>query len=225
MRSKKPAPLAKRSPNQMVNKLPPGETIEQATAAMMVEGLCMNVLASVGYSKNLGVVHLTESRAALTAQTRKVRAGDLGDLEALLAAQAITLNAMFTQMAILASKMTLVDQIERFTRLAFKAQGQCRTTIETLATVKNPPTVFARQANFAHGPQQINNGSAPASSDVSTAEGSARAENHRTVPNKLLTEGKADGERLDTGKARASGTGNKAMATVGAIHRPENTRG
>ncbi|MDQ3581321.1 MAG: hypothetical protein M3495_06785 [Pseudomonadota bacterium] len=32
------------------------------------------------------------------------------------------------------------------------------------ATIKNPPAVFARQANIAHGPQQVNNnGMMPAS--------------------------------------------------------------
>lgn len=64
---------------------------------------------------------------------------------------------MFTQLAYQSSKMTKVDQIDRFTRLALKAQGQCRATVETLAVIKNPPTVFARQANIAHGPQQANN--------------------------------------------------------------------
>jgi hypothetical protein len=39
---------------------------------------------------------------------------------------------------------------------AFKAQAQCRATFETIALSKNPP-VFARQANIAQGPQQINN--------------------------------------------------------------------
>ena len=38
--------------------------------------------------------------------------------------------------------MIIVDQIDRFTRLALKAQGQCRATIETLALMKNPPAVF-----------------------------------------------------------------------------------
>jgi hypothetical protein len=36
--------------------------------------------------------------------------------------------------------------------LALKAQGQCRATLETLATIKSPPMVIARQANIAHGP-------------------------------------------------------------------------
>ena len=36
---------------------------------------------------------------------------------------------------------------ETYMRLALKAQSQCRATLETLANIKNPPTVFARQAN------------------------------------------------------------------------------
>jgi hypothetical protein len=42
-------------------------------------------------------------------------------------------------------------------RLALKAQGQCRATLETLAVLKNPPTVFAKQANIAAGAQQVTN--------------------------------------------------------------------
>jgi hypothetical protein len=43
-------------------------------------------------------------------------------------------------------------------RYALRAQSQCRATLETLATIKNPPVLFARQANVSNGPQQINNG-------------------------------------------------------------------
>ena len=43
-------------------------------------------------------------------------------------------------------------------RIALRAQPQCRATLETLAAVKNPSSVaFVRQANIAHGPQQVNN--------------------------------------------------------------------
>ena len=31
------------------------------------------------------------------------------------------------------------DKRDRYMRLALKAQAQCRATLETLATVKNPP--------------------------------------------------------------------------------------
>ena len=37
-------------------------------------------------------------------------------------------------------------------KLALKAQNQCRMTLETLAAIKNPPVIYARQANFANGP-------------------------------------------------------------------------
>ena len=48
-------------------------------------------------------------------------------------------------------------------RMAMKAQNQCRMTLETLATIKNPPVVFARQANINNGgQQQVNNGVKPA---------------------------------------------------------------
>jgi hypothetical protein len=42
-------------------------------------------------------------------------------------------------------------------QMVLKAQSQCRATLKTLATIKNPPVVFARQANIAQGPQQVNN--------------------------------------------------------------------
>ena len=64
---------------------------------------------------------------------------------------------MFVYMANLAVKAEYVDQVDRYMRLALKAQGQCRATLETLATIKNPLVVFARQANIAQGPQQVNN--------------------------------------------------------------------
>jgi hypothetical protein len=45
--------------------------------------------------------------------------------------------------------------------MALKAQNQCRMSLETLATIKKPPVVFARQANINNGgQQQVNNGAA-----------------------------------------------------------------
>lgn len=115
------------------------------------------LLHFVELSKVFGELNLAECVTAMGVTTQKVNGGDLAGLEAMLAAQAVTLNAMFTQLAHQTSKMTVVDQIDWFTRLALKAQGQCRTTVETLAQMKNSP-IFARQANIANGPQQVNNG-------------------------------------------------------------------
>src|SRR5262245_59178701 len=91
-----------------------------------------------------------------------------------------------------------LDAADRYMRLALKAQSQSCATLETLATIKNPPTVFARQANIAHGPQQVNNG-VPLT----------RAENHESPPNKLL---EAHGERPDDRAESEASRGDHAMA-------------
>jgi hypothetical protein len=71
--------------------------------------------------------------------------------------QATALQSLFSSMMIRAHGAELLPQFETFMRLGLKAQSQCRATIETLANIKNPPVVYARQANIAHGPQQVNN--------------------------------------------------------------------
>ena len=95
-------------------------------------------------------------------------------------------------------------------RLALKAQSQARATAETLALMKNPMP-YIRQANIAHGPQQVNNGT-PAS-----------AGKNQSPPNELLEH--QHGNTLDIGAQAAAGRADPAMATVEAEHRPTNTRG
>ena len=82
------------------------------------------------------------------------------DHEAMLSAQAVALNAIFGEFARRAAVNMgeHIGAMETYARLAMKAQSQCRSTIETLAEMKNPPVVFARQANISNGPQQVNNG-------------------------------------------------------------------
>ncbi len=93
--------------------------------------------------------------AALEETVAAVQRGELGEAEGLLMAQAVTLNTIFARCAVQASRNLdgqHLEGTERYLRLALKAQSQCRTTIETLAIVKNPTTIFARQANIAAGP-------------------------------------------------------------------------
>jgi hypothetical protein len=69
----------------------------------------------------------------------------------MVAARAIPLNASSRSLPFTRPSLTIIDQIDRFTRPALKGAGQCRATFEMMAAIKNPPTVFARQANIAHG--------------------------------------------------------------------------
>jgi hypothetical protein len=189
----------------LVNKIPPGKDHDEASAELIAEGVAMNSFATASYSKALGDLDLTAVFVAIMQEAKKVQEGDLGGMERMLVAQATALNAVFTQMVYQTSKTTLVSQIELFMRLALKAQSQCRATIETLGELKNPP-VFAKQANIANGPQQVNN--------------ELRVE----APSPPLgraatTESPAPSERMDTRATRRTGRRHQALAAVGVFDR------
>jgi hypothetical protein len=214
------APKRPAGQRTLVNRLKPNQTPASGNAELVVEGIAMNAVTAVGYSQIFGGrLDLGECMEALVVQTQAVQSGDLSAPETMLAAQAVTLNAMFTQLAYQASKTTIVAQIDLLIRLALKAQGQSRATVETLALIKNPRSaVFAKQANIAHGPQQVNNTLTQARG-ASLAEGSRAGDSERE-PNRLL---EADGQRLDARTTSSTGTGYQAVAPVGARHRPTHT--
>ncbi|MDD5579043.1 MAG: hypothetical protein PHY16_07145 [Methylobacter sp.] len=143
----------------------------------------------------------------LKQQVEMVNSGDMKRPETMLLTQAHTLDSLFNKLAQKAYKQEYISQLETFLRLALKAQSQCRSTLETLATLKNP-VIFAQQANIAHGSQQINNGIP------------SRAEEQAIAPNKLLRE--SPHATLDTGRTIETGAIDSPMETVAAVHRPEN---
>ncbi|MCA1604572.1 MAG: hypothetical protein LC775_03635 [Acidobacteria bacterium] len=83
-----------------------------------------------------------------------VRKNDLRECEAMLYSQAHALQAIFVDASLQVKKQGWFSASEAYMRIALKAQSQCRAALETLATIKNPPVVLARQANIAQGPQQ-----------------------------------------------------------------------
>jgi hypothetical protein len=163
-------------------------------------------------------VSLVDTISVLADKIGEMRHSGLRETEVLLLSQAVALNAIFTELSTraAANMRERLGDMDRYLRLALKAQSQCRATLETLAVIKNPPTVFARQANIAQGPQQVNNAVLLPSGD---AQLRARAGNQETGQIELL---EAHGERLDSETARATSAGDKAMAPMGAIHRPAN---
>lgn len=159
-------------------------------------------------------VELPELLTVLQDKVAQVQKGDLSDLEATLAAQATTLNSIFSEMARRgALNMGVeVESCDRYMRLALKAQSQCRATIETLAAIKSPPVVIARQANFSAGHQQINNG------DTILPP----AENSQTAQIKVLDAN--HGQRLDTRTTSTAIGADTDMAPMGKRDRPANGR-
>lgn len=205
---------AKRDPHTMRHRTPPGQTPAEAAAGYLVEGIAQNTLAAFRFASDLPTVDITEAFAESLRASRKIVEGDLGSLEAMLGAQAVTCNAIFTDLSARAQRNYQNGEIfERLLRLALKAQSQCRATAESLALMKNPP-IFAKQANVTSGPQQVNN-------VVSATAIASRATNSESEPNKLL---EAHGERLEGGTAQAAGSSNQDLATMGKVHRSAKHR-
>lgn len=106
----------------------------------------------------------------LEQQVRAVGAGKLERAEAMLVSHAHALSTIFSMLARrAATNANYLETFERCLRLALKAQSQCRTTLETLALIKNPASVtFMRQANIGQA-VQVNNNPQPGANGGSRA--------------------------------------------------------
>ena len=188
-------------------------------AQIAANGVVGNARSLVAFGEaTFGELSLTDCAAALAETGKSLNDGDLSAAINMLSSQAAALNAIFGELA-RRSALNMgqyMDASERYMRLALKAQGQCRATLETLAAIKNPPVVFARQANINNGgQQQVNNGAA--STPLPQA---ARTEQPAFVPNELLEDCTHGGTQMDPGAAAAAGRTNHGLEPLGALHRP-----
>jgi hypothetical protein len=199
----------------------PGKTDDRILADLVTDGLASNASTAIRYIKpDQGDVSLTDLVASLRDQGEAVNRGDLAAAERMLAAQAVALNAVFSEMARRAA-LNIGEHLgatESYMRLALKAQSQSRATVETLATIKNPPVVFARQANINNGgQQQVNNGAGPNAADSVQARAGAHAENLPSAQSELS---EATHELLqDTRASSAVGDALPSASPVGAVNR------
>ena len=147
-------------------------------------------------------VDFTELIQGLNESCSSVNGGDLFVLEDMLVSQAMALQTIFTSLARCAANQPHLRQYETFLGMALKAQGQSRATISALVDLKYPrQATFVKQANIAHGPQQVNNGGA---AGVDTAH-SAHEKETEPAQNKLLeADHKQLGKRMDTRTAQAA---------------------
>lgn len=185
-----------------------GVSRERQLADVALDPLFGSAVVASSFGKPFsGETDFTAFYEALHDRARAIRDNKLGSLEDMLTAQAAALNAIFLELARRsgANMGEYIQAAETYMRLALKAQAQCRATLETLANIKNPPVIYARQANIANGPQQVNNG----------ILGTPPASNQASPPNELLeTE---HGKRLDPGTAGATIGSDPALEAVGAI--------
>ena len=145
--------------------------------------------------------------------------------EAMLLMQAHTLDEIFNALAREAASNIGTNRpaVETCLKLALKSQSQCRTTLEALAAIKNPPVIFAKQANFASGHQQINNG-LPGTHTEKLIPSSTRTRANKNKiqikPNELLTE--LPHATLDSGRTGETIGINSELEAVAEVHRSAN---
>jgi len=182
---------------------------------LKVDGLVTNASTAIRFLRgDHADLLLMDMAGELRSQGEAVNRGDLAAAERMLNAQAVSLNAIFGELARRAA-LNMGEHLgatERYMRLAFKAQAQCRATVETLAEMKNPHSVaFVRQANIAHGPQQINIEARRSSTGEVAPAGETQSEQSKQleVPS---------GEWLDTGAKSAAGGTDSNLAPMGEVN-------
>jgi hypothetical protein len=150
--------------------------------------------------------------SAIVRASDRVNTGDMKDVEAFLVSQNMVLNGWFGELSRRAinnlKNPEYFEAAQVLFKMAMKAQNQARMTLETLSNIKNPPVVYAKQANISNGPQQVNN----------TIH--AHASENQNAPSKLL---EATHEApMDTGTKGSTCPKDSQVEAVAKINRPEN---
>lgn len=193
----------------------PDQSKGLATMALQPSVNAAAVMASYGGPMGIGQDDIGPLVGSLADDIKEMWTGDTKRTEAMLFGQAHALQAIFMNLARRATTQEYMRNCEAYLRMALKAQNQCRMTLETLATIKNPPVVYAQQANINNGgQQQVNNSVAPAPEKAHT-----HAAKVEIAPTELLEQ--QHGEWLDTGAAGQAGGADPHLAPVGKVHRTE----
>jgi hypothetical protein len=199
------------------------ETHGKAHARMLASPSVNAAVTMFHYHPMKEGVNISDLVDEVGKQALTVREGCMDRPEAMLVAQAHSLDAMFmafSQRAAANMNAGYLPAMETFMRMALKAQSQCRTTLEALSEIKNPRSAtFIKQQNVANQ-QQINNG-------VATEPGAnvpACAHEKNITPTNELLENQ-HGKRMDTGTAAAPGAVNPRLATVAAVDRAKDAAG
>ncbi len=189
-----------------------GETPSQTMARVSLTPECLSAVVLLD-SKMMGNLDVNDVVDELRRQTAALNSGDMTRAEAMLLAQAHTLDSLFAQLAGRALRSQQLSALEPYMRLALKAQNQARATLQTLGELKAPKQVaFVQQANIGNQ-VQVNNG---------TTAQPARTRKTKKAPNELL--GVEHGERLDTRATGSAGGVDPRVASLGKKYRAGQRR-
>lgn len=118
--------------------------VGELVAGLQAGGIVGNAVTALSWSNPLfGKAHqpsVEDMTKAVTEIARRAKSGDVGDMVGILASQVVALNATYAQLMQKAAQNMgqHLDATDRYLRLALKAQGQTRATVETLAKLVSP---------------------------------------------------------------------------------------
>jgi hypothetical protein len=212
-------PQAKKVPEITV-QLMDGQSTDDAMAKLYTSPVLQGAVTICKFEAD--GIELGSTMAALADQVKGVKNGDMSRPEELLVVQAHTLDEIFNSLARRAHANIVAGHVEsgeRFMKMAMRAQNQCRTTIEAISVIKNPPALFTKQMNISNGPQQVNNGVAT-NQHPAMARDVTRTYQNENQQNEL---GVSDHELLPNARTqKAVGRTMQSKKAVAAIHRAKD---
>ncbi|MBP6363766.1 MAG: hypothetical protein KA329_09625 [Novosphingobium sp.] len=138
------------------------ETGAQAMARKLLQPTLKNAAAASAFtSKMMGsgldMPGIGDYADHVQSVTSAAADGDVSMASKILAAQAITLDSMFAELARRAANNMgeYVNAAERYGRLALKAQSNCRATLEALAKLHQPREQTVRHVHVNEGGQAV----------------------------------------------------------------------
>lgn len=140
----------------------PDESQSATMARVMVgpywrHGIVQHDLAKRTAGKLPGDPNFDDFGHSIKAKAEASKSGDMAMASEMLTAQALSLDAMFTELARRAT-MNLGDYpaaAERYARLAFKAQANSRAALEALAKLHQPREQVVRHVHVNEGGQAV----------------------------------------------------------------------
>lgn len=138
------------------------ETGAQAMARKLLQPTLKNAAAASAFtSKMIGsdlrLPGIGDYADHVQSVTNAAAGGDVAMASKILAAQAITLDSMFAELARRAAMNMgeYINAAERYGRLALKAQSNCRSTLEALAKLHQPREQTVRHVHVGQGGQAV----------------------------------------------------------------------
>ena len=127
------------------------------TGPFLRHGIVANGIADKMVGELPGEPRFDDYGKELKARAEGTVKGDLTLVSEALTAQALTLDAMFTELARRASLNMgdYLDAMERYARLALKAQANSRATFEALAKLHQPREQTVKHVHVNEGGQAV----------------------------------------------------------------------